>query len=111
MERVFIANLSEIPELRGRSVTINGTEIALFKLSSGELKAIENRCPHKNGKLSEGIVSGKHVFCPLHDWKINVCDGLVQSPDEGCVRTFELEIDESTGKVYVLFAADKSKSA
>ncbi|MBP1157433.1 MULTISPECIES: nitrite reductase small subunit NirD [unclassified Paenibacillus] len=102
MERIMVARASEIPALRSRTVTVGGMEIAIFKLSSGELRAIENRCPHKNGKLSEGIVCDHHVFCPLHDWKINMKDGLVQAPDEGCVTTFSVEVDEE-GKVYLLW--------
>ncbi len=62
MERIMVARVSDIPALRSRTVKVAGTEIAVFKLSSGELHAIENRCPHKNGKLSEGIVCDHHVF-------------------------------------------------
>ncbi|ALS24136.1 MULTISPECIES: nitrite reductase small subunit NirD [Paenibacillus] len=105
MERIMVARVSDIPALRSRTVKVAGTEIAVFKLSSGELHAIENRCPHKNGKLSEGIVCDHHVFCPLHDWKINMKDGLVQAPDEGCVMTFPVEVD-AEGKVFLLLNKD-----
>ncbi|MFE5319478.1 nitrite reductase small subunit NirD [Paenibacillus sp. NPDC056579] len=103
MKRIIVAHQSEITERRSRIIHVNGVEIAIFKLSGGELRAIENLCPHKNGKLSEGIVCDHHVFCPLHDWKINLDNGLVQAPDEGCVRAFQLEIDEQTGNVILLF--------
>jgi nitrite reductase (NADH) small subunit len=102
MERVVVATLDDIPMLRGRSVMAGGIEIALFRLSNGEIKAIENSCPHKQGKLSEGIVCDNHVYCPLHDWKINVNDGIVQAPDEGCVHTFEVEVNAATGEIAVL---------
>jgi nitrite reductase (NADH) small subunit len=101
MKRVVVANLSDIAEKRSRIVHIDNQEIALFKLSTGEIRAIENSCPHKAGKLSEGIVCDYHVFCPLHDWKINLNDGLVQSPDEGCVRTYKVDVDETTGYIYL----------
>lgn len=101
MNRVKVGHISEIAEKRSRVVHIGDLEIALFKLTSGTVKAIENRCPHKNGKLSEGIVCDHHVFCPLHDWKINLKDGLVQAPDDGCVTTFQVDIDEATGDMWL----------
>ncbi|MDB5054748.1 MAG: nitrite reductase [Bacilli bacterium] len=101
MKRWVVANVRDILERRARTVRIGETEIALFKLSTGEIKAIENKCPHKGGKLSEGIVCDHHVFCPLHDWKINLNDGLVQQPDEGCVASFLVEIDETNGNIMI----------
>lgn len=91
---VKVGHVSEFPEQRGRVFRMGEVELALFKLSDGTVKAIENRCPHKNGKLSEGIVCDHHVYCPLHDWKIDLHDGLVQAPDEGCVGTYETRVDE-----------------
>ncbi|MBW5446350.1 nitrite reductase small subunit NirD [Cohnella sp. CFH 77786] len=101
MKRVHIGNISEIAEKRSRVVRLGALEIAVFKLTGGALKAIENRCPHKAGKLSEGIVCDHHVFCPLHDWKIDLNDGLVQAPDEGCVTSFQVEVDEQSGEMYL----------
>ncbi|UUZ96185.1 nitrite reductase small subunit NirD [Paenibacillus sp. P25] len=103
MNRVIIGHHTEINERRARVVHISGVEVAVFKLSDGDFRAIENLCPHKNGKLSEGIVCDHHVFCPLHDWKINLNDGLVQAPDEGCVRAFQVEVDEKSGNLVLLF--------
>jgi nitrite reductase (NADH) small subunit len=100
IQRIHVIKASELPEKLGKTVSIGSQEIALFKLSNGKVRAIENRCPHKGGVLAEGMVSGEHVFCPLHDWKINVTDGRVQAPDEGCVRTFAVEVDNDD--VYVL---------
>ncbi|NOU90849.1 nitrite reductase small subunit NirD [Paenibacillus sp. LMG 31460] len=101
MKRVHVGNIAEISEKRSRVVRIGSLEIAMFKLSGGTIKAIENRCPHKAGKLSEGIVCDHHVFCPLHDWKIDLHDGLVQAPDEGCVTSFKVEIDDASGYIYL----------
>jgi nitrite reductase (NADH) small subunit len=92
LERIQVANIGDIPPQTGKTVDLNGMSIALFRLSTGEVRAIENRCPHKGGPLAEGIISGEHVFCPLHDWKINTTDGKVQEPDTGCVRTFPVDI-------------------
>jgi nitrite reductase (NADH) small subunit len=99
MKRWVVANVSDIMERRSRTVMVDNTEVALFKLSTGEIKAIENRCPHKGGKLSEGIVCDHHVFCPLHDWRINMNDGLVQDPDAGCVVTYHVEVDAQSGDI------------
>ncbi|QHT62866.1 nitrite reductase small subunit NirD [Paenibacillus lycopersici] len=101
MKRIHIGKETDIAEKRARVVRIGELEIAVFKLTSGELKAIENRCPHKGGKLSEGIVCDHHVFCPLHDWKISLQNGLVQAPDEGCVTAYQLEIDGQSGDVWL----------
>lgn len=106
MKQIKIGNISEIESKRSRVIFIGDLEIALFKLSNGEIKAIENKCPHKAGKLSEGIVCDHHVFCPLHDWKIDLNDGQVQDPDEGCVVSFHVEVDSESGDL-ILHLADE----
>lgn len=92
VKKVKVARLDELTIGLGKKVEIAGEEIALFKQEDQSVHAIQNRCPHKGGPLSEGIVSGEHVFCPLHDWKVNVRDGIVQAPDEGCVKRYEVDI-------------------
>lgn len=94
MRRYIVGKVDDIPTLSGKVVHVGELELALFRLSTGGIRALENRCPHKGGPLSEGIVSGSHVFCPLHDWKICVSDGMVQAPDTGCVRTFPVEVKD-----------------
>ncbi|CAN7326161.1 nitrite reductase small subunit NirD [Paenibacillus sp. LjRoot153] len=80
----------------GRTIRYQGEEVALFKLKSGKLQAIQNRCPHKEGVLAEGIVCDDHVFCPMHDRKIHLPSGLVQAPDTGCVKTYLTKVDNGT---------------
>lgn len=103
INKVFVAKADELPVNLGRRVVLENEtmEIAIFKLANGKIKAIENRCPHKGGVLSEGLVSGEHVYCPMHDWKISVVDGEVQAPDVGCVRKFEVEVENND--VFILF--------
>ncbi|SFT24990.1 nitrite reductase small subunit NirD [Paenibacillus sp. BC26] len=101
MNELIIGHISEFPERTGRVVRLGEIELALFKLTDGTVKAIENLCPHKNGKLSEGIVCDHHVYCPLHDWKIDLHDGIVQAPDEGCVTTYSTIVD-GAGNVILL---------
>ncbi|MDT8862680.1 nitrite reductase small subunit NirD [Alkalihalobacillus sp. MEB130] len=90
--KVHVANISDLSVGVGQRVNVAGEEIALFKQKDGVIRAIQNSCPHKGGPLSEGIVSGEHVFCPLHDWKISMKDGQVQAPDVGCVKKYDVEV-------------------
>lgn len=101
MTKHFAANLSDIDPKGSRTIRLADTEIALFRLTDGQVLAVENKCPHKAGKLSEGMVCGGKVHCPLHDWKIDLRTGRAMEPDEGCVHTFEVEIDPTNGFVYV----------
>lgn len=91
-EKIRVGSLNDFPERLGKKMIVNERELALFHLSSGEIKAVENRCPHKQGPLAEGTVSGDFIFCPLHDYKICLSDGKVQEPDEGQVETFQVEV-------------------
>lgn len=90
--RIPVAHYAKLQAQTGYSIKIDQTEIALFKVTSGEVFALENRSPHpKGGVLSEGLVSGKYVYCPVYDWKISLENGMVQAPDEGQVQTFTVE--------------------
>lgn len=101
MAKLQVGKLSEIDPLGARKLQMGETEIALFRLSGGEVRALENRCPHKGGKLSEGMVCGRYVHCPLHDWKIDLDNGQVQAPDKGCVAVYETDVDSGSGIIYI----------
>ncbi|KAB2493292.1 nitrite reductase small subunit NirD [Priestia endophytica] len=98
--KVEIGHLSDFPKQLGKTVIVGEEELAVFRLSDQKVRAVTNRCPHKNGVLAEGIVSGEFVFCPMHDWKISLQDGKVQAPDVGCVHTYEAVVEN--GRVYVM---------
>jgi len=98
-KRVRLAMLEELPVGTGKTVRAGDVELAVFRLSDDTVRAVENRCPHKHGVLAEGMVSGHYVFCPMHDRKIDLNDGLVQKPDDGCVRTFRATVED--GVVWV----------
>ena len=83
----------------GRTVRAGHTEIALFRLSDNRVRAVENRCPHKQGPLAEGMVSGETVICPLHARRIDLASGRVMPPDSGCVRTYEVRVE--AGEVFL----------
>lgn len=101
MNKIYVGHLNQFDKQGARKVMAGHLELAVFRLSDGRVAAIENRCPHKNGKLSEGMVCGEVVHCPLHDWRIDVISGEVLDPDHGCVKTFQTEVDAS-GNVHIL---------
>lgn len=87
-----VCTLNDIPTQGGRLVKINGKDIALFRTSDDKVYALENKCPHKSGPLVEGIITGDILICPLHAQKINLSDGVVLPPDEGCAATYEVKL-------------------
>ncbi|MEL4024124.1 nitrite reductase small subunit NirD [Lysinibacillus endophyticus] len=101
VDRIKVLQVDDVAKDFGKTVLIGDVEIALFRLKNGEFYAIENRCPHRGGVLVEGMVSGQHVFCPMHDWKIDVTTGKVQEPDHGCVNTYKVEVEGDD--VYIVF--------
>jgi len=73
-----------------------GEEIAVFHTLRGEVYALVNKCPHKAGALSQGIVHGAFVTCPLHNWVISLETGKAQGADQGCVRTIPIKLEGDT---------------
>ena len=90
---IEIGRLSDIPKRGARCVETGVGRIAVFRTATDDVYAIEDRCPHKGGPLSQGIVHGTHVTCPLHNWVFSLETGLAQGADEGSVRTFALRCD------------------
>ena len=88
-----LGKISEVPLGGGRYVDTPAGEISVLCNEEGALFAVHNRCPHRGGPLSEGFVSGKTVFCPLHNWQIDLEKGEALPPDVGCVRTFALKTE------------------
>jgi nitrite reductase (NADH) small subunit len=89
------ARCEDIPLREARSVRLGGRDIAIFNLGDRFL-AVDNRCPHKGGPLSEGIVSGATVVCPLHAWKVNLETGSVlNTPDSPqCIEAFRTRVED-----------------
>ena len=88
-----ICLLTDIPKLGARVVksALHG-DIAIFRTSTDEVFALLDKCPHKGGPLSQGIVHGKRVACPLHNWNIGLDDGCAVAPDAGCTQSFAVRI-------------------
>ncbi|MFO1227919.1 nitrite reductase small subunit NirD [Roseateles sp.] len=96
-----ICLVDEIPMLGSRRVARpTGMDVAVFRNDANEVFALLDRCPHKGGPLSQGIVFGKSVACPLHNWTIGLDNGCAKEPDEGCTPHFEVKIEG--GAVYLL---------
>ena len=87
-----VASLDDIPLRGSRRVTAGLREVALFRIHDEEVFAIDNACPHRQGPLSEGIVHGDCVTCPLHNWVISLRDGKAQGADEGRVSTHPVRV-------------------
>ena len=91
---IKVCTLEDIPQLGARVVRREGEpDIAVFRTTDNQVFAIEDRCPHKGGALSQGIVCGNKVTCPLHNWNIALDSGCVIAPDEGSTKTYLVKID------------------
>ena len=85
---IDIGTLADIPQRGARTVQIGGDkEIAVFRTGDDQVFALVNECPHKKGPLSQGIVHGHSVACPLHNWNIALKTGEAQGADSGCTPT------------------------
>ena len=98
-----ICALTDIPVLGARVVKLGAETIAVFRNASDEVFALHDRCPHKGGPLSQGIVHGRSVTCPMHGWKIGLDSGCAEAPDEG--RTPCPAVKVEAGEVYLQAAA------
>ena len=89
-----ICRVDDIPVLGARRVARPaGVDVAVFRNAENQVFALLDRCPHKGGPLSQGIVFGTSVACPLHNWTIGLQDGCAKAPDVGCTQTFSVKVD------------------
>ncbi len=89
-----VCPLEDIPRLGSRVVRSEQGDIAVFRTDADEVFALHDKCPHKGGPLSQGIVFGKRVTCPLHSWTIQLDSGEAVAPDVGCAHRCESKVDE-----------------
>jgi nitrite reductase (NADH) small subunit len=88
-----ICRVEDIPLLGARRVARDhATAVAVFRTQEDKVFALLDRCPHKGGPLSQGIVLGDSVACPLHNWTIGLADGCARAPDEGCTPRFSIQV-------------------
>jgi nitrite reductase (NADH) small subunit len=96
----LVCRVGDIPVLGSRRVgRPQGMDVAVFRNDADEVFALLDRCPHKGGPLSQGIVFGTSVACPLHNWTIGLADGCAKQPDEGCTPRFTVKVED--GAVYL----------
>ncbi len=89
-----ICRVDDIPVLGSRRVARPvGMDVAVFRNDQDQVFALLDRCPHKGGPLSQGIVFGTSVACPLHNWTIGLDDGCAKGADEGCTQSFAVKVD------------------
>jgi len=88
-----VCALAEVPQLGARVVKSAHGDIAVFRNADDEVFALADKCPHKGGPLSQGIVFGRKVACPLHGWNIGLDDGQAVAPDVGCAKRFAVKIE------------------
>ena len=91
-----ITTVEEIPVLGSRVIQAPAGQIAIFRNSENEVFAVLDKCPHKGGPLSQGIIHGKSVTCPLHSWNIDLSTGCAMAPDEGCAKSFAVKVESGT---------------
>ena len=96
----LVCKIDDIPVLGARRVErAKGMAVAVFRNAQDEVFALLDGCPHKGGPLSQGIVFGRSVACPLHNWTIALTDGQAAAPDVGCTAHFAVKVDQ--GQIYL----------
>jgi nitrite reductase (NADH) small subunit len=88
-----VCAVEDIPVLGARVLRREGQiDIAIFRNTEDKIFALQDECPHKKGPLSQGIVFGERVACPLHNWTIGLADGCALEPDTGCTPSYPIQV-------------------
>jgi nitrite reductase (NADH) small subunit len=106
---IEIGRVVDIPSQGARVVRTPQGDVAVFRTATDEIFALRDRCPHKGGPLSQGIVSGKTVTCPLHNWNIALDTGEAVAPDQGCAGHFPVRIVD--GRILLLLSTERANLA
>lgn len=109
MRWIKIGSINDIPRRGARCVATPQGRIAVFRTADDQVFAIKDRCPHKGGPLSQGIVHGTSVTCPLHNWVISLETGEALGADEGAVRTIPVKVDGE--QLFIALDAAASRAA
>lgn len=103
LDWIDVGMASDVPPRGARVVRTPDGDIAVFKAADGAIFALRDRCPHKGGPLSQGIVHGRAVTCPLHNWVISLETGEAQGADSGCTPKIPVKVED--GRIFVSAAA------
>jgi nitrite reductase (NADH) small subunit len=109
MNWISVGAVDDVPLRGARCVNTTQGRIGVFRTAENQVFAIEDHCPHKGGPLSQGIVHGAAVTCPLHNWVISLETGKAQGADEGEVRTIPVKVED--GRLYIALEAAGAKAA
>lgn len=101
-----ICALDDINPLGSRVIAGPKGDIAIFRTHDDQVFALDDRCPHKGGPLSQGLIYGKRVACPLHNWQIELESGNAVAPDQGCAHRHEVKIED--GRVLLALRGDQA---
>ena len=93
MNWLDICALEDISPLGSRIIAGPQGDIAVFRTRNDEVFALDDRCPHKGGPLSQGLIYGKRVACPLHNWQIELESGEALAPDQGCAHRHPAKVE------------------
>ena len=100
MNWIEVGRVEEIPKLGARTIHTQAGNIAIFRTMEDEIFALHDRCPHKGGPLSQGIVYDRRVTCPLHNWVISLETGEATGPDTGCTNHYPVKVKNNL--IYIL---------
>ena len=101
---IKLGSIEDIPVGQGMCFIVQETEVAVFRLRDGRVLAVENRCPHRQGPLSEGVIGNGKVICPLHGHKFDLISGQGTEKQE-CVKTFK--VCAQSGEIILEFPSDE----
>ncbi len=96
---IEIGSLGDIPRQGARVLKTRIGCVAVFRTAENEVFALDDKCPHKGGPLSQGIVHGTSVTCPLHNWVINLETGAATGADSGQVKTHRIRVEK--GRIFI----------
>ncbi len=105
---IDIGEVADIPVRGARVVTTSRGDIAVFRTVDDTVFAVDDKCPHSGGPLSQGIVHGHFVTCPLHNWVIDLETGEAQGADEGCTRMIPVRIADGRIQLRLSISAEKA---
>jgi nitrite reductase (NADH) small subunit len=109
MSWIDIGHIEDVPLRGARLVKTRAGCVAIFRTAEAEVFAASNTCPHKSGPLSEGIVHGQSVTCPLHNWVFDLNTGAAQGADDGQIATYPVRIED--GRILLDADAVAARSA
>ena len=98
-EWIEVGTIEDIPKLGARVVKTASGDIGVFRTADDEVFALQDECPHEGGPLSQGIIHGKKVTCPMHNWNIELDSGEAVAPDEGCAASYPIKVE--AGKIFL----------